>query len=95
MGAEWYEMPDFWKKIQFYANVVFLTIFTFEGVFKIIGLGFFEYVSDGFNLFDFLIVIFGFVEIKFDGTGGTGILSVLRGFRILRIFKLFKKAKGL
>jgi voltage-dependent calcium channel L type alpha-1D len=94
LGAEWYGMPDYWKNTQAYANSVFLIIFTFEAAFKIIGLGFFEYVKDGFNLFDFLIVISGFVEVIFQSGAGAA-LSVLRGFRILRIFKLLKKAKGL
>ena len=70
LGAEWYGMPDYWKNTQAYANSVFLIIFTFEAAFKIIGLGFFEYVKDGFNLFDFLIVISGFVEVIFQSGAG-------------------------
>ena len=91
MGSEWYGMPDYWKKIQNYGNVFFMVIFILEAVLKIIGLGFFGYIGDGFNLFDFFIVISGLFETISGSKGGA--LSVLRGVRILRIFKLFKKAK--
>ena len=84
------EIENFQQK----ANNAFLLIFTLEMILKIFGLGFCEYINDGFNFLDSVTVIFGILEI-FASDDGQGSLSVLRGFRILRILKLFKKAEGL
>jgi len=45
-----------------WANAIFTVIFTSECVMKIIGLGFITYIGDGFNQFDFIVVIFGLSE---------------------------------
>jgi hypothetical protein len=59
---------------------------------KLLGLGFKEYASDGFNLFDCSIVIISVVEffiflLEIDFSSG-GALSALRAVRLLRVFKL-------
>ena len=73
------------------ANIAFTVIFTLECISKLIGLGFSRYISNGFNAFDFIVVM----AALFESFGKGGKLSILRGFRIMRIFKLIKGAKGL
>lgn len=66
-------------------------------ILNLIGLGFTEYVSDGFNIFDAVIVIVSTIDLIVtlsqtgqEETSETGFITVLRGFRLLRIFKLVK-----
>lgn len=40
-----------------YSNYIFAVIFTLEAILKLIGLGFIDYFSDTWNIFDFLVVI--------------------------------------
>jgi hypothetical protein len=62
-------------------------------VMKLFGLGVTLYVSDGFNVFDGIIVIVSLIEL-FQSDENSG-LSVLRAFRLLRIFKIVKSWTGL
>ena len=50
------------------------------------------YIQDGWNCFDFLIVVLSLVELLAEGVKG---LSMLRSFRLLRVFKLAKSWKSL
>lgn len=45
------------------------------------------YFREGWNVFDFIIVVLSLLELGLDGVQG---LSVLRSFRLLRVFKLAK-----
>ncbi len=79
-------------------NFICTLLFAAEMILKLIGLGPAEYVRDGFNIFDALIVIMSFVELAvsppaFFGTddvagGAGGGISALRTFRLFRVFKL-------
>ena len=70
------------------ANLFFTVVFLIEMLMKLTALGFSEYASDGFNLFDAFIVIMSYVELSMPGSNSS--LSVLRAFRLLRIFKIIK-----
>ena len=65
-------------------------------VISMIGLGIKKYCSDGFNIFDAIIVLLSLVDLTLvlmasnDEENSTGFITVLRGFRLLRIFKLVK-----
>lgn len=65
-------------------------------ILNIIGLGIVEYVKDGFNIFDAVIVLVSVIDLVVmsmssgDEQSDTGFITVLRGFRLLRIFKLVK-----
>ena len=66
-------------------------------ILNLIGLGITEYVSDGFNIFDAVIVIVSVIDLIAtlmqtgdEESSDTGFITVLRGFRLLRIFKLVK-----
>ena len=48
--------------------------------------------QDGWNIFDFFIVVLSLVELLAEGIEG---LSMLRSFRLLRVFKLAKSWKSL
>lgn len=56
-------------------------------VLKCFGMGLKQYVKDGFNVFDSIIVIVGLLEFV---NAGSKALTVLRAFRLLRIFKIVK-----
>jgi Ion transport protein len=51
------------------------------------GLSFF---SDGFNVFDFIVVVVSVIELGFTSGGSGSSLSALRSFRTLRILKSFR-----
>jgi hypothetical protein len=62
------------------------------------GLGIARYFSDGFNIFDLIVVIISQVEIilvnaqksKMSGLRSLKVLRVLKSFRVLRVFKMFR-----
>jgi len=74
--------------------LAFSGIFAVEMILKILAYGPFRYVSDGFNVFDLVIVLLSTFEIynaivhgiSYEGSG----ISVLRTFRLLRILKLVR-----
>jgi len=86
MATEHHDQPQVLTDFLDIANYIFCGIFALELVLKMFACGPAEYFSDGFNQFDFVIVVISFVEI---GLGGGG-LSVLRMLRLVRIFKLVK-----
>ena len=57
MGIEFHSQPEMLTKTVEISNLVFSIIFAVEMVFKLTAYGFFRYISDGFNVFDGLIVI--------------------------------------
>ena len=61
-------------------------IFSIDIVIKLIGLGFYEFFNDRMNIFDFVIVIFSWVELILFGTGS----SAITAFKSVRIFKTFR-----
>ena len=57
-----------------------------------------DYFKDGWNIFDFIIVMaawFGFISSKIEGLEIGSLTNVIRIFRISRIFKIIKKYKSL
>lgn len=81
------EMDQSLKSALEYINYVFVGIFTIEMAVKILGLGPRLYVSDRFNVFDAVIVVFSYVEL---GLSSSSSLSALRTFRLGRVFKMAK-----
>lgn len=57
MGIEFHSQPDILTKTVEISNLAFSMIFAVEMVLKLSAYGFFRYISDGFNVFDGLIVI--------------------------------------
>jgi hypothetical protein len=87
LAAEHYDMPQWLKTTSDIANYILTAIFTLEMCLKLFGLGIKGYLSDGFNVFDCIIVFVSLVELFQKDKGG---ISVLRAFRLLRIFKIIK-----
>jgi len=78
-------------------NLIFAVIFTVEMVLKLIGLQW-RYFDDGWNMFDFSIVIATDVFIVVRYTTELDLVSlatVMRTFRVLRVFRLIQSAKEL
>lgn len=72
-------------------------IYTFEMIIKLVGFGK-EYFRDGWNIFDFLIVIsawLGIFLLQVFAIQVGSISTVIRSFRIARVLKLIKMAKNL
>uniref|UniRef100_T1HW49 Ion_trans domain-containing protein n=1 Tax=Rhodnius prolixus TaxID=13249 RepID=T1HW49_RHOPR len=93
MGIEHHNQPDELTTIVETSNIVFSTIFAVEMLMKIIAEGPFGYISNGFNVFDGVIVVLSVVELGQTFLGareGSSGLSVLRTFRLLRILKLVR-----
>ena len=93
-----YYTPADYIRFLYWANESCSVVFLMELVLKLIGIGWTEYASDNFNLFDMAIVCFSVFEWLLLWTGG-GIavsgLSVFRLFRVMRILKLAKSWKEL
>lgn len=73
-------------------NYIFIGVFALEAAIKLIGFGGPMYFADNFNTFDFVIVLFSFLEIA---VAGGGPISVLRTFRLMRIMKLAKRWRSM
>ncbi|XP_021360506.1 sodium channel protein 1 brain-like isoform X2 [Mizuhopecten yessoensis] len=84
MAVEHHGMSDELKEVLRIANYIFTSIFTFECVVKLTALSKF-YFDNGWNVFDFVIVIASLVDLGLEDVDG---LSVFRSFRLLRVFKL-------
>ncbi|XP_049799603.1 voltage-dependent T-type calcium channel subunit alpha-1G [Schistocerca nitens] len=93
MGIEYHDQPEELTVTVEISNIVFSAIFAVEMMLKIIAEGPFGYISNGFNVFDGVIVVLSVIEMcqtyLGEGEGSSG-LSVLRTFRLLRILKLVR-----
>ncbi|XP_037069662.1 LOW QUALITY PROTEIN: voltage-dependent T-type calcium channel subunit alpha-1H-like [Pollicipes pollicipes] len=94
MGVEFHNQPEWLTSVVEISNIIFSAIFALEMLLKLIAVGFYGYISNGFNVFDGLIVIISAMDLyksQFSETGeGGSSLSVLRTFRLLRILKLVR-----
>jgi voltage-dependent calcium channel T type alpha-1G len=88
LASEHYNQTQRQNEIGEIANIFFTIIFTAEMLLKLFGLGIKRYISDGFNVFDGIIVIVSFVELLSQANSSG--LSVLRAFRLMRVFKIIK-----
>lgn len=57
MGIEYHNQPEELTVIVEISNIVFSAIFAVEMFFKVVAEGPFKYISNGFNVFDGIIVI--------------------------------------
>lgn len=90
MASEYHKMEPEHELFLSICNIFITAIFTIEMIIKLIGLGIKLYVSDGFNIFDGIMVIISLMEILIFPEGGSNYsgLLVLRAFRLFRVFKL-------
>jgi len=97
LAMKWVYQPTWVYQSTEFLNYVFASVFLIEAVIKIIGYGK-RYFLDGWNIFDFIVVVGSIVGIIISLGSEIQIgpqATILRAFRIMRILKLFKKNKSL
>ena len=72
-------------------NAILTSIFGLEAILKMFGMGLRGYFTDGWNIFDIIVVAGSFVDIGLDGQSVN--VSFLRIFRAARLVKLMKKGE--
>ena len=72
------------------ANIVFVVIFTFEAILKLLGYGPKYYFHEPWNKFDFTIVILSLL-----GFLSSFNVTALRIIRVARLLRMIKASKGL
>ena len=101
LAVKWYMMPGYVITVVEILNYVFMIIFTIEAIIKLIAMRS-KYFKDGWNIFDFTVVVLTAVILGFTWggpyigveVGNLGVTStILRSLRIGRIFRLVKKAQ--
>lgn len=96
LAFTWHGEPESIKAQLYYFNLVFNIIYTIEALIKLVAFDK-DYFLDGWNNFDFIIVVaawFGFITDELGLEIGAS-TNVIRIFRICRIFKIIKKFKSL
>ena len=103
LAVKWYMMPESVISVVEILNYIFMVIFTIEAIVKIIAMRS-KYFRDGWNIFDFVVVLLtaiilglSWIGPKFGlEVGNLGVTStILRSLMISRIFRLVKKAEKL
>ena len=77
---------------------IFRWLFLTEMLIKLMGLGFKQYIRDGFNALEAVLVIFSMVEEGFTLASHNlhaGAFTAFRALRLLRIFRLARSWKTL
>jgi len=74
-------------------NNFFTWIFFVEMVMKIIGLGFYNYRQEFYNLFDAAIVLLSVIDWSLSQTS-LDLGPILKAFRALRLLRMLKLAKS-
>eukprot|EP00960_Hanusia_phi_P032705 750013-Hanusia_phi.AAC.1 len=103
MSFESYKQSEWQNHFQKVCNFFFTYIFGGECLIKMLALHPRRYFKNGWNKFDFFIVMISFIGIMIDNAGAAlgfnptilRILRIFRIFRILRAFRIFKALKGL
>jgi len=103
MAFESYHQSLWQTQFLVISNYMFTNVFGLECVMKLIAFLPKRYFADGWNKFDFTIVMISFMGVAIEESGATialnptilRVLRVFRIFRILRAFRIFKAAKGL
>ena len=97
LALAWYGQSPTIISVLEIVNYFFTLIYTLEFIIKLIAFKK-DYFYDGWNIFDFLIVVsawFGIVATRIFGVDVGPISTVVRSFRISRILKIIKRLKEL
>ena len=92
IATQHYDQPEAVTTFNFVGNLIFNIVFLFEAVVKIVAWTWPIYIKDGWNKFDFFIVVISFASYGVDGVAG---LSALRLFRLFRLFRMVAKVPAL
>ena len=75
-------------------NIFYVTVFMVEFLIKILVLGPYAYFGDKFNILDFVLVLFGIVDLAVESVlSGTKALRVVRVFRLARVARIASLSK--
>lgn len=94
---KWNGEPEEVTILRNYGNYLLGTLFIVEAIIKIIAFRF-KYFSDGWNVFDFIVVcgtIIGFFFTRLTSFQFGFATTMVRSFRIFRVVRLVKRAKSL
>ena len=98
LAFNWYMQPEDYETPISVVNYTFVTIFTVEAIIKLIAQRCL-YFSDGWNNFDFTVVVLTLVILIINWAGVGEQLeimgTILRTLRIGRVFRLIKKQQKL
>eukprot|EP00854_Cymbomonas_tetramitiformis_P018035 gene18035-21479_t len=94
MACTHYRESAVWTQILNYGNYFFVTIFTAEAGCKIIGLGPKQYWKDGWNRFDFVIVMGSLLDLMVAVLNAS-FLRIFRVGRISRISRVMRLTRSL
>jgi hypothetical protein len=83
------------KKILDLIDLVLVILFIVEMCIRIIALSMFAYLSDGWNVLDFSIVLISLVDFIPVDFGSVTILRALRALRALRPLRMISRAPGM
>ena len=95
MAIDYYGAPTGYVALLEWLNLLFAIVFGVEAVLKVFGIGWTQYWCEGWNRFDFIIVIGTFAgyivsDPNVSSTDVGGVVSIVRLFRIARIFRVMK-----
>ena len=94
LAAYTYDQSDEQTRVLERLNVFFTWIFFVEMILKLIGLGWQNYKSDSYNLFDATIVIISLIDFSLSKIPNLDTGSALNAFRALRLLRMLKLAKA-
>ncbi|XP_039614029.1 sodium channel protein type 1 subunit alpha-like [Polypterus senegalus] len=94
LAIDYYKAP--YSNILNQGNTILTAIFAIEAFLKILAFNLLPYLNNGWNAFDFIIVLLSFVDWGLTAANFKSFdISVIRSFRMLRVFKLAKSWKTL
>eukprot|EP00947_MAST-08B_sp_MAST-8B-sp1_P005525 g5525.t1 len=99
MCLTFYGMPPEMEDALLVCNYVFAAIYNIEAVVKIVGLGPRLYFAEGWNVFDFFIVVSADAGMVLSWAGVAdqvaALATVIRTFRVGRIFRIARQLSGI
>ncbi|GLC45300.1 Caveolin-2 [Pleodorina starrii] len=91
------DMSPSWQDLMSNSNLVFTCIFVAEAALKLTAFGPRHYFRDGWNCFDFFVVVVSVasVVLDFSNTRNVSFMPVLRVLRVARVVRLVRNANGM
>ncbi|GIL68548.1 hypothetical protein Vafri_21814 [Volvox africanus] len=87
MAMVHWNMSSTWQDIMSYSNLTYTCIFVVEALAKIVAFGPLSYLRDGWNCFDFIVVLASVASVVLDysDTRNVSFMPVLRVLRVARV----------
>lgn len=95
---KWYEQGSKFDLASEDLNYIFTAIFSIEAIIQLIAIEPRVYFSDGWNIFDTVIILGSVLSIFISANTSLeirGVITILRSFRILRLLRLIKRGNSL